>query len=282
MPSDLAPENPPSKPTAVVADTETSKPVAVEVADESPGGMSLAPGFTLETDQQAGPVTPKRNRANVTSHVTTSNVVTPPSKVAAQHAASAATIVSPSTASFIKRETTALAMLDVTATSTPKNKKAKTKPQLKDLDFSSESSILTSYHLVMGSMAKASSDPAQNMTAIFLKYSVPDLTALSKAVLGKDWPKNQKKSSAVSIFAEAYVDYINAKSLPPSGTADASAMTTSSVPIPGEAMGVMVSTNIPPVRQLTTIPPSLGQFPSELTDLERYVLFRIGLIFCLS
>ena len=117
MPSDSAPKNPPSMQTAVVADTETSKSAAVEVADESPGGMSLAPGFTLETDQQAGPVTPKRNWANVTSHVTTSNVVTPPSKVAAQHAASAATVTTPSTASFIKRKTTALAVMDATAAS---------------------------------------------------------------------------------------------------------------------------------------------------------------------
>ena len=52
------------------------------------------------------------------------------------------------------------------------------------------------------------SSPVKTFKVIYHEYNVQELSILMKTILGQDWPKNQKKTPAISIFTEKYIQHL--------------------------------------------------------------------------
>ena len=170
-------------------------------------GFSYASGFNPVPDAVNLPSTPtKIQDTNAAKPDSASHVVTPSSCSGGSITSSSCATSSPMSASVIKRQ---LDMTEV-APSSPSKKKAKApKPTLSDLDVGSILGIKSLYLIVKGAYYEIPSSPVETFEAICHEYNVRELSVLMKATLNQDWPKNQKKTPAINMFAKMYIQHIS-------------------------------------------------------------------------
>ncbi len=65
-----------------------------------------------------------------------------------------------------------------------------------------------SYHIINGVLSDISSSPVKTFKAICHEYNVRELIILMKTTLNQIWPKNKKKTLAISIFTEKYIQHL--------------------------------------------------------------------------